>query len=90
MTLINLVGVILDADKLSKDSQHALRRTMEKYSQNLRLILCCNSLSRLILPIRSRCINICVPALEAAQVIFWALISVSFLRTLRRLFERKI
>lgn len=48
-------AVIFDADLLSKDAQHALRRTMEKFCANVRLILCCESSSRIIAPIKSRC-----------------------------------
>ncbi len=59
-----IVVVIMDADRLTKDAQHALRRTMEKYSANLRLILCCSSTSRLISPIKSRCILFRIAGLD--------------------------
>ena len=48
------VVVINEADHLTRDAQAALRRTMEKYSPNLRLILLANSTSNIIAPIRSR------------------------------------
>ena len=51
-----------EADSLSKDAQHALRRTLEKYMANIRVILICNSLSKIIPPIRSRCFLVRVPA----------------------------
>ena len=54
--MFNEVVVINDAERLSKDAQHALRRTMEKYSSNIRFILCCSSVGRVISPIRSRCL----------------------------------
>lgn len=56
------VVVIYSADQLTRDAQAALRRTMEKYMSNLRLILCADSLARLISPIRSRCLLLRVPA----------------------------
>jgi replication factor C subunit 3/5 len=46
------VVVINEADHLTRDAQAALRRTMEKYSPNLRLILLANSTSNIIAPIR--------------------------------------
>jgi replication factor C subunit 3/5 len=65
----SLVVVIIDADKLSRDGQHGLRRTMEKYSSNLRVILCCTTSSRIIDPIKSRCFIVRVPAPTDIQVI---------------------
>ncbi|KAI0833309.1 P-loop containing nucleoside triphosphate hydrolase protein [Trametes gibbosa] len=56
------VVVIHEADSLSRDAQAALRRTMEKYMSNMRLILCANSTSKLIAPIRSRCLLMRVAA----------------------------
>ncbi|KXN86052.1 Replication factor C subunit 5, partial [Leucoagaricus sp. SymC.cos] len=54
--------VINEADSLSRDAQAALRRTMEKYMSNMRIILCANSTSRLIAPIKSRCLLMRVAA----------------------------
>jgi DNA polymerase III delta prime subunit len=45
-------------DKLSKEAQHSLRRTMEKYSAACRLVLCCNSASKVIEAVRSRCLPV--------------------------------
>ncbi|TFY73836.1 hypothetical protein EWM64_g10176 [Hericium alpestre] len=56
------VVVINEADSLSRDAQAALRRTMEKYMSNMRIILCANSTSRLIAPIKSRCLLMRVAA----------------------------
>ncbi|SPO43727.1 probable RFC5 - DNA replication factor C, 40 KD subunit [Moesziomyces antarcticus] len=56
------VVVINEADSLSRDAQSALRRTMEKYMANLRLVLCATSTSKIIAPIRSRCLLLRVGA----------------------------
>lgn len=62
------VVVINEADHLSRDAQAALRRTMEKYSPNLRLILLANSTSNIIAPIRSRTLLVRVPAPSHDQI----------------------
>ncbi|KAK6591092.1 replication factor C subunit 5 [Cryptosporidium xiaoi] len=55
------VFTILEADSLSMRAQAGLRRTMEKYSANSRLILHCEQLSSIIPPLRSRCLCIRIP-----------------------------
>lgn len=50
--------VINDAENLSKDAQAALRRTMEVYSDHFRIFLVCSQISKIIEPIRSRCLFI--------------------------------
>nr|GAT57371.1 predicted protein [Mycena chlorophos] len=62
------VVIINEADSLSRDAQAALRRTMEKYMSNMRVILCANSTSRLIAPIKSRCLLMRVPAPNAEEM----------------------
>jgi len=48
--------VLLDeADGLTADSQDALRRIMEKYSNITRFILTCNNIAKIIPPLKSRC-----------------------------------
>ena len=56
------VVVLNEVDTLSKQAQASLRRTMEKYTSSCRLILCCTNQSRVIEPVRSRCLGIRVPA----------------------------
>lgn len=63
------VLVLNEVDKLSKEAQHSLRRTMEKYSASCRLILCCNSSSRVTEAVRSRCLNVRVNAPSDEQII---------------------
>lgn len=56
------VIVLSEVDELTKDAQHALRRTMEKYVATCRIILSVNSTSRVIPAIRSRCLGVRVAA----------------------------
>jgi replication factor C subunit 3/5 len=56
------VVVLTEVDRLSRQAQNALRRTMERYTSTCRLILVCSSASRLIAPLKSRCLPIRLPA----------------------------
>lgn len=62
--------VLMEVDRLSRQAQAALRRTMEKYSSSCRLILVANCQSKVIEPVRSRCLGIRVPAPTHDQVRF--------------------
>ena len=62
------VVLLTDADRMTKQAQHGLRRTMEKYAASCRIIMMCESLSKIIEPVRSRCLAIRVPAPSVDQV----------------------
>ena len=55
------VVIINKLDNLSYYAQASLRRTMEKYSDICKFIFVCDQLSKIIEPIRSRCILLRVP-----------------------------
>lgn len=63
------VIVLSEVDDLTKDAQHALRRTMEKYMATCRIILCVNSTARVIPAIRSRCLGIRVAAPQPDEIV---------------------
>jgi replication factor C subunit 3/5 len=62
------VVVLNEVDRLSMQAQQALRRTMEKYTASCRLILVCESTSRVIAPLRSRCLAVRVPAPSKEEI----------------------
>lgn len=72
------VIVLSEVDELTKDAQHALRRTMEKYVATCRIILCVNSTARVIPAIRSRCLGIRVSAPSNEEIV--NILTVSFER----------
>ena len=65
--LYNVI-VINKIDNLSYYAQASLRRTMEKHSSNCKFILISNQISKIIEPIRSRCIYISVGSLNSKNI----------------------
>jgi replication factor C subunit 3/5 len=58
-------------DNLSYYAQTSLRRTMEIYSKSCRFIMWCYSLSKVIEPLRSRCLCIHVPTQTNDELLKW-------------------
>ena len=63
------VVIINKIDNLSYYAQASLRRTMEKYSNTCKFILISDQLSKIIEPIRSRCLMIRVPLPSNCQIL---------------------
>ena len=63
------VVVINKIDNLSYYAQASLRRTMEKYSNTCKFILISDQLSKIIEPLRSRCLMIRVPLPSHEQIL---------------------
>ena len=63
---------INNLDNLSYYAQTSLRRTIEKYSKTCRFIMRCYSLSKVIEPLRSRCLCIHVPTQTNDNLLGWA------------------
>lgn len=71
------IVVINKIDNLSYFAQASLRRTMEKYAKTCKFIFICDQLSKIIEPIRSRCVFFRIP-LHTKFDIFNILLFISF------------
>jgi replication factor C small subunit len=49
------IMILDESDNMTADAQQALRRTMERYTETCRFILCANYSGKIIEPIQSRC-----------------------------------
>ena len=62
--------VILDeADAMTTDAQNALRRIIEKFTDNVRFCLICNYLSKIIPALQSRCTRFRFGPLNTKQIL---------------------
>ncbi|WIA08571.1 hypothetical protein OEZ85_008000 [Tetradesmus obliquus] len=62
------VLLLSEVDRLSREAQQSLRRTMEKYSAGCRLIMVASNISKVMEPVRSRCLCVRVPGPSHAQI----------------------
>eukprot|EP00993_Chasmostoma_nieuportense_P001763 NODE_2614_length_1136_cov_67.844400_g2494_i0.p1 GENE.NODE_2614_length_1136_cov_67.844400_g2494_i0~~NODE_2614_length_1136_cov_67.844400_g2494_i0.p1 ORF type:complete len:346 (+),score=92.55 NODE_2614_length_1136_cov_67.844400_g2494_i0:65-1102(+) len=62
------VIILNEVDQLTRSAQQALRRTMEKHMKTCRLILLATTTSKVIAPLRSRCLGVRVPAPTCAEI----------------------
>ena len=63
------IVLINDVDNLSYHAQMSLRRTMEKYSKTCRFLMICNAMSRLIDPLKSRCVCVRITSPSNSEII---------------------
>ena len=63
------IVVINKIDNLSYYAQASLRRTMEKYSSSCKFILISDQLTKIIEPLRSRCLLVRIPLPSQSQIL---------------------
>jgi replication factor C subunit 3/5 len=63
------IVIINKMDNLSFLAQASLRRTMEKYVDSCKFILLCDQMSKVIEPLKSRCLNINVPLPKESDIV---------------------
>lgn len=63
-----LTFVLYDAENLTLKAQAALRRTMEKYSNKIRIVMVCLTISTLIPALKSRCLMIRNPSPQESEI----------------------
>lgn len=61
--------IVTQAEQLSKDAQAALRRTVETYAKNFRIILVCSDMNRIIEPIKSRALCLSVESATEEKIV---------------------
>lgn len=60
--------VLNEVDQMSRLAQQALRRTMEKYAKTCRIIMVAESSTKVLEPLRSRCLGVRVPLPTPAEL----------------------
>ncbi|CAN8074188.1 unnamed protein product [Agarophyton chilense] len=63
------VIVMHDVDQMTRLAQQALRRTMERYSKTCRVIMVAESVTKVLEPLRSRCVGIRVALPSKTDVV---------------------
>jgi replication factor C subunit 3/5 len=81
------VILINNIDNMSYYALTALRRTMERYNDKCRFIMWCNSLSKIIKPLQSRCICLGIPS-PLPQDMFSYLFKISVKENIKLSFEK--